>query len=175
MTTDTFDKLERNMDEFQKEADKLKAQMTEIGKANFTKVAKELFDKHPLLVAITWTQYTPYFNDGDECIFGVQEPEYTVLKSDIENNVDSDEWTGRKPSEWQYEPKNYVHYKNEIEAYNKLVAEHGTEVLKALEDDMERFFKFIQSYDDLMKALFGDHAIIHIDANGVSVEEYEHD
>ncbi len=35
----------------------------------FKKAAKSLFDENEGLVSFSWTQYTPYFNDGDECIF----------------------------------------------------------------------------------------------------------
>lgn len=31
----------------------------------------ELFEKYPKLNSISWVQYTPYFNDGDKCIFGI--------------------------------------------------------------------------------------------------------
>lgn len=32
---------------------------------------KEMFDTYPELESYKWAQYTPYFNDGDECKFGV--------------------------------------------------------------------------------------------------------
>lgn len=31
-------------------------------------------DKHPERQSIGWSQYTPYFNDGDACVFGVGSP-----------------------------------------------------------------------------------------------------
>lgn len=37
----------------------------------FPVMFKELFDKYPNAESISWNQYTPYFNDGDECIFSV--------------------------------------------------------------------------------------------------------
>lgn len=30
---------------------------------------KVLFDQYPELYSVTWQQYTPYFNDGEECRF----------------------------------------------------------------------------------------------------------
>lgn len=36
--------------------------------------ANTLFDTHPKLKAFRWTQYTPHFNDGEECVFGVNDP-----------------------------------------------------------------------------------------------------
>lgn len=31
---------------------------------------RHVFDVYPHVQSIGWTQYTPYFNDGDECLFG---------------------------------------------------------------------------------------------------------
>lgn len=42
---------------------------------------RELLEKHPVVQKIMWTQYTPYFNDGDECVFSVHEPEINDLCS----------------------------------------------------------------------------------------------
>lgn len=42
---------------------------------------RELLEKHPVVQKIMWTQYTPYFNDGDECVFSVHEPEINDLRS----------------------------------------------------------------------------------------------
>lgn len=33
--------------------------------------AASLFEKHPKVEGFSWRQYTPYFNDGDPCRFGV--------------------------------------------------------------------------------------------------------
>lgn len=33
--------------------------------------SKKIFAKYPKLKSFGWTQYTPYFNDGDACYFGV--------------------------------------------------------------------------------------------------------
>lgn len=35
----------------------------------FPELLKSAFEKHPSVETVTWRQYTPYFNDGDECIF----------------------------------------------------------------------------------------------------------
>lgn len=40
-----------------------------IVKVAFTDAAKEVFEKFPELTSFSWSQYTPYFNDGDVCTF----------------------------------------------------------------------------------------------------------
>lgn len=37
----------------------------------------DFFNEHPDIHALSWRQYTPYFNDGDPCVFGVREPYYS--------------------------------------------------------------------------------------------------
>lgn len=41
--------------------------------AALKEAAKEIFEKYPKLESFSWTQYAPYFNDGDECVFRVNE------------------------------------------------------------------------------------------------------
>ena len=49
-------------------------------------ITKAFFDKYPQAECLVWTQYTPYFNDGEECIFRVGDV-LSVLKVDV---VDED-------------------------------------------------------------------------------------
>ena len=49
----------------------LRAEVEELSKESFKEGFQALFEKHDELVGATWAQYTPYFNDGDECIFGL--------------------------------------------------------------------------------------------------------
>ncbi len=48
-------------------------------KAEFTRelksFAEELFDKYEGLESFGWAQYTPYFMDGDPCVFGIYNSE----------------------------------------------------------------------------------------------------
>lgn len=38
-------------------------------KTEFATASRGLFDANPKLESFSWTQYSPYFNDGDECTF----------------------------------------------------------------------------------------------------------
>ncbi len=44
----------------------------------FSEASKDLFEKYPELISFRWTQYTPYFNDGDPCVFSAN-AEYPYL------------------------------------------------------------------------------------------------
>ena len=39
---------------------------------------------------ISWTQYAPYFNDGDECVFGVNDIEVFLTEEDFDEYDYSD-------------------------------------------------------------------------------------
>jgi hypothetical protein len=52
------------------EIKELKAQIAAKVQANFHKLAVEvIFNKYPEIKCFGWTQYTPYFNDGEPCYF----------------------------------------------------------------------------------------------------------
>lgn len=43
----------------------------ETGRKMFGAKVREFFDTHTVAETASWSQYTPYFNDGDTCIFRV--------------------------------------------------------------------------------------------------------
>lgn len=49
-----------------------------LAKDALTKQAEKIFKNYSSLVGFRWTQYTPYFNDGDECTFRVND--YPCMK-----------------------------------------------------------------------------------------------
>ena len=52
--------------EIQKEHTKILKEMKEKVQKQLKPVLKDFMNSHPNIKAIGWTQYTPYFNDGDE-------------------------------------------------------------------------------------------------------------
>ena len=59
------------VDLFTSEMDNLQEQIRKAGTEKLAPVFREIFEKNPGLESIRWTQYTPYFNDGEECVFRV--------------------------------------------------------------------------------------------------------
>jgi len=76
---DLADQIAKLKEEYQKEAKKL-----------FQKGIKELFEKIDGLKSFSWTQYTPYFNDGEACEFGVNN---TGIKVNNEYEEYNDKYT----------------------------------------------------------------------------------
>ena len=58
-----------------------------------TEKLKEFFvkfwEENPAIRAVTWTQYAPYFNDGDACVFSVNDPYFTNAEGEDLENIDS--------------------------------------------------------------------------------------
>lgn len=58
------------------ELDKLAEEKKEFEKRGgevIKSVFKSVLAKHPKIQAMQWAQYTPYFNDGEECVFNVHD------------------------------------------------------------------------------------------------------
>lgn len=47
--------------------------MRDVGTDGICEAYAELFEEFPSVSAVRWSQYTPYFNDGDTCEFRVHE------------------------------------------------------------------------------------------------------
>lgn len=61
-----------------------------------TLLLNDFFDKNSNIKTIHWLQYTPYFNDGDECVFSV----YDIFFS-------GNEWGNTEPYEDEEEEPQY--------------------------------------------------------------------
>ena len=124
-------------------------------------------DLHPALQAVLddpnvvefgWTQYTPYFNDGDPCEFSV----YGL-------------WL-RTPEDVGYDDNRYALELDDhrtMGGYNSVRAKkyQGTwDTARALDN-------LIQSgaFNEVLLETFGDHAYITVRKDKIEVEAYSHD
>lgn len=75
---------------------KIKAEGMIAAKAFF----KEYFDKNPGIYGIMWAQYTPYFNDGDPCVFSIGSIATFSSKEEFEDDPDiyEHECYGKEPA-----------------------------------------------------------------------------
>jgi len=59
---------------------------------------KEYFEKRPDVYGVKWAQYTPYYNDGEPCVFRVGSVGVFPTKKDFENGESWDfESYGEEP------------------------------------------------------------------------------
>lgn len=56
-----------------KAAQEMKRSLRVEGEAAIKDMFRSFFEAYPSVRAVRWTQYTPHFNDGEACVFSVNE------------------------------------------------------------------------------------------------------
>lgn len=144
------------------EMEALKKSYLEKSKEQFTIAAKEVFDAHPTLESFRWTQYTPYFNDGDTCEFTahIYEPILNGEDDEIFSAVNVD----------------YGKYDNATRSYPNRKETPNPKYRPDLVSARETVAKFLKCIDEsVLKDMFGDHAEVTCSRSGTEVEKYNHD
>lgn len=128
----------------------LEAKIQEAAKKLFSEASEELFEKHPTLESFGWVQYTPYWNDGDECTFSA--------------NNESPKINGEE--DWDYEYGTEKFYDGKINTkYDPAKKRIYTDV-KAMTS---------QFTDDDLLMMFGDHCEVTVKRSGITVDSYDHE
>lgn len=135
----------------------------------------------PEVTAVTWTQYTPYFNDGDACTFSVYEPRVILnYATSVATDMHDDDEEVDVKSYSEYELYEYDRGPDgRVKSYDKenriyLLDGHST---VELADRLDSFGKLLESGAfniDLLKS-FGDPAEVRATKDGFSVEHYDHE
>lgn len=124
----------------------LQDKMATMGKEALKPHFDKFFEDHPTVEAIRWEQYTPYFNDGDACEFGVND--FVVKMANPAEGSEEDE----DDSDDDEDDDGFV---------------YGDSTVAALEKEVRD--------DDVLEHIFGDHVRVTVTRDGFEVEEYEHD
>lgn len=130
----------------------------------FEDEAASIFEKFPTLTAFGWTQYTPYYNDGDTCVFsGPYDVDYL--------------FDGEEPTEdncyidWTHEAIGFSDYYTE-----RMKADTDNEVLGNQNLAMLAVSELVAIFDDDdWEQMFGDHARVFVTKSGSFTVEYDHD
>lgn len=132
---------------------------------------KEVFTENPNLYMITWTQYAPYFNDGDPCEFSVHEL-YAVNKDVLEDEeYDEDSL----PSPWEFEDE-FSKYRMSEPSWGeeaKAAWAASSEEYKQEAERVDAFLTTISSIDeDVFKAAFGEDNAVYVFADRIVTEDF---
>lgn len=128
----------------------------------FGELVKALLDDENV-VEFGWRQYTPYFNDGETCVFSACELWVrTTADTDVEDHDDLTMWSHPSLSGSRWEGNTKVTYDVQMP--------QAAAAAMALEQAIER-----GSADNVLLDLFGDHARITVKRDGITVDYYEHD
>jgi len=144
----------------------LKNDVFDLSKDVFDDWCKTVFDKYPKVESFGWNQYTPYFMDGETCVFSAN-TDYISINGDY---VDDSEWMGKTVvTNWGTYNRETKVYDGKVEIPNE---KHDSELESASEDIRE----FLQTFDDdFYIRKFGDHSEITVTKEGVEVDDYDHD
>lgn len=162
--------LEKIKTDYKAKVDALQAEMQQILKDAF----KDIFEKCPSLGAIVWNQYSPYFNDGDECTFDVHEAELFRIGFDdevIDELEEGDEFhLPKKPDSYYYRDTASSYSRGLVAKWEALENKEEVELAHAL-------VKSVFGIDDaIFQATFGNHSKIIATREKFIVEDYsDHD
>jgi len=140
-----------------KQIEELRAQAAEEGKKAFSEACQSLFERHEKLIAFGWTQYTPYFCDGEPCEFSVNEE----LMFELAGVPEGADWIEESYS---------GHGLCELVTYN---ASPIPDEYAAIDREVGEVFDLLDQ--DMCEDLFGDHVLVKVTRDGVETHEYEHD
>lgn len=143
----------------------------------FEQIVRRFLDD-PFFVEFGWTQYTPYFNDGDPCIFSANE--IWVRTADDQKVLDED---GYEVDAYEVRERLGVNYgthptlggREYPNGYSNPAVYAGTresqwllarELNAAIEGG---------HFNNVLMDLFGDHCEVTVARTGITVDEYSHD
>ena len=150
----SIDQIKSQMEELKAEIAEAKAKAMDKGKVLFSDACKAVFDEHPILVAFRWSQYTPYFNDGDTCEFDVNELEFRFTETPSEEHA-------------------YTYNDGEEDSFYCMSYNCPDGPIKAAAEAVKEFHKLIDT--ETYEELFGDHVEVTVTRDGVETSEYDHD
>lgn len=124
----------------------------------------------PTVKYVSWTQYTPYFNDGEPCVFGRGDP-HVVLNSTYDAEGEDAESSHWWDEEYGYSFYSIYDYKKEPRNPVNCSDDEAKDIRKVL-DSIRPLFEVDNA---AFKTAFGDHVRVKITHEGLWVEEIDHD
>jgi len=120
-----------------------------------------IFEQFPDVVSFGWTQYTPYFNDGETCEFSVN----SYAESIYINGINGDE---QESNEYDEDSDlNEDEDSEESDEIDPAVANEAREIIAEILEAIN---------SDVLLDMYGDHATVTIKRSGKAViNEYEHE
>jgi hypothetical protein len=159
--------MTNSIDTFIAEFAKIQEQFKLDAQVKLKEVFSEFWEKNPGIKTVLWTQYAPYFNDGDPCEFGVNDASFTNAEGADVDDIHYEEYDGDKEDIWvecSFDPR-----------WCKLVPEAiGVDV-----ESCSHLSKLLCSdiLEDVMEAMFGPDSRVIATREGFDVEDYggQHD
>jgi hypothetical protein len=152
-------KMKMSLDKLAKLKSEYEAVVEKEGSRLLKDEFKQFFKDHPEITAVRWQQYTPYFNDGDACLFNVYDFEFSM---DPKVEFDSEGSDDRETDDVSDVSKGFLSI-------------YSDQFPKDLKSTCKEFEKHMHGHDEVYEAAFGDHCKVMITPTDITVEAYEHD
>lgn len=171
-----LERIKREVLNFKKKKEALVAEL----RLEFPKLVTPFMEESNFIENISWTQYTPYFNDGDSCTFGVN-TDYLSVNGDYENKMYRDVISFKIKNEEDLEIDKKMCEEMGYRLSKRKIGDYGYKKnieYSAYEASILKNIKSVlaQIPDDFYEDLFGDHVQVTITKQGeITVEEYDHE
>jgi hypothetical protein len=156
-----FEQLQLRFDTLIAEQQALRVKFQTEAQTMFKESLKSFFELNPGINALRWTQYTPYFNDGEACVFSVGEVYFTNAKGNQLDDISGwGEYEGDDADIWS---DSYPKYFSDKPGVNVKSCEFLSGMISSSE------------MQDIMEMMFGDHVCVTATRVGIDVTDYDHD
>jgi len=185
----TIKELTTRISKAKKDIEKLRSKMIKDSEMLFKQSLKNIFKKHEKLTSFSWTQYTPHWNDGDECVFSAH-TDYLYINGSEEDCgfwdmeklykdcLDKDK-SVKKLEEENIKLAKKKDQKWQIESNERRIEE----IKKADFEEIKWKYEFLKDANDLLgdfsqealQEMFNNDVKVTVTKDGIETEEYEHD
>jgi hypothetical protein len=182
------------LDSLIKQVEDAKKLMQETGASALKEVFQDFFDAHPEVRSVVWTQCTPYFNDGDPCVFGLSELELRAKRDVVASDAygvylaesarydddaasDDDNGYGSFADALRSVADAKENRGSKARGWNKNTLRDLTLAEQLLLSDFDEIRSAFNSetVSDICEAVFGDHVRVVAKPDGFETFSYEHD
>jgi hypothetical protein len=144
-----------------KAIEELRAEYTNQSRVLIHELAQDLLNLDTAIRGVTWTQYTPYFNDGEPCTFGVNDPALILSNGSF---VD------------KHKNSMYCNHSNENEgeyefSYQADLVQELQPIIRALRE----FSRFLNNNSSVVQEVFGDGVKVTITRTNTKIDECPHE
>ena len=127
---------------------------------------ERLIKQNPYIESVRWTQYTPHYNDGEECVFSVNDIEF--LFSNKAKNYLQKSWRVE-----EYIPLWQIN--DLIKDSADIINSDNIENIQSIIFKMDEMHDKLKNMEEQLLEIFGDHARVAVHKDGIEVIQYEHD
>jgi hypothetical protein len=153
----TLADVQRPISELRAEMERLVAplreQIKQAIKDGMANAVITFFNQFPQVKTIYWQQYVPYFNDGDECVFTMNDVNFSPADH---KEIDSPHWGSEQDDD----------EKADFSSWDK-------DTDPAFRQGMQDFTAFLNGIEDFLEERYGTNAFIKLHRDGDWSEEYE--